>query len=111
MTVSFLGNILENLFGKPATVNYPAEKPPMVDGVRGEIQFDMRKCDQCQDCERLCPSAAITVDVENKQITWDPYKCIYCHLCVRSCLHKAISPKENLSAPGYKQGIKTFKAE
>jgi len=104
----FLGNILENLFGKPATVRYPFERPEHVPGIRGELSFDMSKCDQCQDCERLCPSGAIEVDVEGKRIEWNPYMCIYCHLCVRSCMHQAITPLENVQPPGYRLEKKVF---
>ncbi|HUV35172.1 MAG TPA: 4Fe-4S dicluster domain-containing protein [Candidatus Desulfaltia sp.] len=106
----FLRNVLENLFGKPATVRYPFEKPPLPEGTRGELNFNMVRCDQCQDCERICPSAAITVHVEEKTIDWEPFKCIYCHACVRACMHKAIEAKDNVSSPGYKVSKKTFKA-
>jgi len=101
---------LENLFGKPATVKYPFEKPAYVPGTRGELYFNMAKCDQCQDCERICPSAAIKVDPETKKIEWSPFKCIYCHACVRTCMHEAIEPLMNVQAPDYKKKVKTFEA-
>ena len=107
---SFLGNILENLFGKPATVKYPFEKPEPVPGTRGELNFNMAKCDQCQDCERTCPSAAIKVYPEEKRIEWNSFQCIYCHACVRACMHEAIEPLINVEAPDYKKRVKTFGA-
>ena len=103
-----LRTILRNLFSKPATVNYPFENPGLVEGTRGEISFDMDRCDFCQDCERLCPSTAITVYPEEKKIEWDPFKCIYCHLCVRNCMHEAITPLENVQSPDYKPKKKVF---
>ncbi len=78
----FLGNILENLFGKPATVKYPFEKPAYVPGTRGELNFNMAKCDQCQDCERICPSAAIKVYPEDEEDRVEP---IQVHLLPRLC--------------------------
>ena len=105
-----LGNILRNLFSKPATVKYPFERPEQVPGTRGELSFDMAKCDQCQDCERLCPSGAIEVDVEGKRVEWDPYRCMYCHLCVRSCMHQAITPLDHVQAPGYKPEKRVFES-
>jgi NADH-quinone oxidoreductase subunit I len=104
----FLNNILENLFGKPATVNYPFVKPDPVPGTRGEISFDLSKCDQCQDCERVCPAVAIKVYPEEKKIEWKPFACIYCHVCVRTCMHGAITGSEIIKAPDYKVKIKTF---
>ena len=75
---------------------------------RGELFFDIQKCDQCQDCERICPSAAIKVYPNEKKIEWDPFKCIYCHTCIRTCMHKAISALDNVEASDYKKGVKTF---
>ena len=77
-------------------------------GTRGEIVFDMEKCDQCQDCERTCPSAAIKVYPEERKIEWSPFKCIYCHACVRTCMHGAISPLENVQASDYEKEVKSF---
>jgi len=50
---SFLGNIIENLFGKPATVKYPFEKPEPVPGTRGELNFNMAKCDHVRTVKGL----------------------------------------------------------
>ena len=79
-----------------------------VSGLRGELYFNMLKCDQCQDCERTCPSVAIKVHVEEKKIEWEPFKCIYCHACVRACMHEAIEPLENVSSPSYTVDKKVF---
>jgi len=104
-----LGNIIKNLFGKPATVNYPFVKLDPVLETRGEISFDLTKCDQCQDCERICPAVAIKVYPEEKKIEWKPFSCIYCHVCVSTCMHGAIIPSEIVKAPDYKAKFKTFK--
>ena len=77
-------------------------------GTRGEILFDIRKCDHCQDCERVCPSVAIKVYPKEKKIEWSPFKCIYCHACVRICMHDAISPLDNVQAPDFEKEVKTF---
>ncbi len=103
-----LGKILSNLFSKPSTVQYPFENPGLVEGTRGELSFDLNLCDQCQDCERLCPSGAITVNVDEKKIEWDPFKCIYCHLCVDNCMHKAITALDHVTSPDYKPRKKVF---
>ena len=107
---NFLNNVLENIFNKPATTKYPFEKAEPQPGTRGEIRFNMQKCDQCQDCERTCPSAAIKVYPDEKKIEWNPFKCIYCHACVRTCMHDAIEPLFNVESPDYVKTVKTFKA-
>jgi len=104
----FLGNIIENFFGKPATVAYPFVKPEVVPGTRGEISFDMMKCDQCQDCERACPAVAIKVYPEEKKIEWKPFSCIYCHVCVSTCMHGAITPSETVKSPDYNVKVLTY---
>lgn len=77
-------------------------------GSRGEISFNISKCDQCQDCERICPSAAIKVYPDEHKIEWNPFKCIYCHTCIRTCWHGAISPLDNLEASDYSKEVKIF---
>ena len=51
---------------KPSTPVIAGMKP--VPGTRGAITFDMARCDECQDCERVCPSVAIKVYPEEKKI-------------------------------------------
>ncbi|MCW4051044.1 MAG: 4Fe-4S binding protein [Candidatus Bathyarchaeota archaeon] len=105
-----LGTIIRNLFSKPATVNYPFEASPLVEGTRGSISFNMDRCDQCQDCERVCPSAAIKVYPDDKKIEWDQFKCIYCHLCVETCMHKAITALDHVQSPDYKKSVTVFES-
>ena len=77
-------------------------------GTRGELFFDIQKCDQCQDCERICPSAAIKVNPEEHKVEWSPFKCIFCHTCVRTCMHQAISAKENVQSSDFEKEVKVF---
>lgn len=103
-----LRNVLKNLFSPPATVKYPYEKPEPIPGTRGMVTFDMAKCDLCQDCERICPSGAITVYPDEKRIEYDPFRCIYCHLCVDNCMQKAITGEEVVRAPEYEKAKDVF---
>jgi ech hydrogenase subunit F len=103
-----LKNVLKNLFSKPATVDYPYVKPDPVPGTRGRISFDMARCDQCQDCERLCPSGAIKVFPEAKRVEYDPFRCLYCHLCVENCMQKAIVAEEVSRSPEYEKSKDVF---
>ena len=103
-----LWNVLRNLLSPPATVRYPYVKPEPVPGTRGKISFDIDACDQCQDCERICPPAAIKVYPDEKRIEYDPFRCIYCHLCIENCMQKAIVAEEVLRPPEYEKVKEVF---
>jgi ech hydrogenase subunit F len=96
-----LREVLKNLVSKPATVNYPFVKPKPVPGTRGALSWDMNKCDQCQDCERVCPSLAIKVIPEEKRVEYQPFKCLFCYVCIENCMQQAISGSETVRAPEY----------
>ena len=101
--------IVKNLFSRPATRRYPFRdiREPF-DGYRGKIHFDNTKCDLCGDCARTCPSDAIEVSMENRQITYDPFKCIYCGTCVETCLQQAISQEKYYAAPAAAKQAETI---
>jgi ech hydrogenase subunit F len=98
--VWMLPPILRNLVSRPATRLYPLaparELPP---GVKGKIRFDLDKCDHCGDCERVCPSNAIQIQLEAKQTTYSTFNCIYCGACVEACLQNAISQDTAYAPP------------
>jgi formate hydrogenlyase subunit 6/NADH:ubiquinone oxidoreductase subunit I len=100
--------VLKNLVSKPATVNYPFEKPTPVTGTRGALHWDMSRCDQCQDCERVCPSMAIKVFPEEKKIEYHPFKCLFCYICIENCMQQAISGSEVVRAPETSKVVETY---
>ncbi|MCS7103535.1 MAG: 4Fe-4S binding protein [Candidatus Korarchaeum sp.] len=101
--------VIRNLFSKPFTVKHPFERREPFPEHRGRIDFDMEKCDLCQDCERVCPSVAIKVDPEAGVIIYDPFKCIYCHECVQTCMQRAISKDSKYTEPAYVKEVKYYK--
>ena len=106
-----LREILKNLVSKPATVNYPFVKPEPLPATRGALTWDMNKCDECQDCERVCPSMAIKVLPEEKKVEYQPFKCLFCFLCIDNCMQQAITNSTTLAAPGYEKRVEVFEVK
>ncbi|MFA4967040.1 MAG: 4Fe-4S binding protein [Candidatus Margulisiibacteriota bacterium] len=85
--------VLQSLFKKPATVNYPFEKMKMPEKFRGKLIVHPEKCIGCLICMKDCPAKAITIKkIGDKQFEAeiDLGKCVYCGQCVDSCPKKAI---------------------
>jgi formate hydrogenlyase subunit 6/NADH:ubiquinone oxidoreductase subunit I len=85
--------VLQSLFKKPATVNYPFEKMEMPAKFRGKLMVHPEKCIGCLICMKDCPAKAITIKkIGEKQFEAeiDLGKCVYCGQCVDSCPKKAI---------------------
>jgi len=48
------------------------------------------ECIHCGACTAVCPSAALTMDDENK-LNFDKEKCLVCELCIKACPLRIIS--------------------
>jgi formate hydrogenlyase subunit 6/NADH:ubiquinone oxidoreductase subunit I len=98
--------LIQSLFRKPATINYPAQRSGMPKGFRGKLKFYPEKCSGCKLCMRDCPSGAIEIRKigENKfEAEINLGKCIYCGQCVDSCLKKALEITSEFELAGLNQ--------
>ena len=85
--------LMQSLFKKPATGNYPFDLSGMPEGFRGKLKFNAEMCIGCKMCMRDCPSGAIEINkIGEKQFQAQVNlaKCIYCGQCVDSCPKKAL---------------------
>jgi NADH dehydrogenase (ubiquinone) Fe-S protein 8 len=95
--------VIENLFVRKVTLNYPFEKGAIGSRFRGEHVLRRytdgeERCIACKLCEVVCPALAITIDAKiqpngSRQTTRydiDMTKCIYCGLCQEACPVDAI---------------------
>jgi len=91
--------VLSQLFQKPATNLYPAEKLDMPEKFRGKLKFYSEKCIGCKLCMRDCPTDAIVIvkTPESKlEAHIDLAKCIYCAQCVDVCPKKALESTKDI---------------
>ena len=108
--------VIQSLFKKPATTQYPFKKSTMPDHYRGKIIFHPKLCIGCMMCVKDCPSNAITIKKAGEkkfEAVFNLAKCIYCAQCADSCPRKALeSTKEFELAVLDKQKLKVaFGAE
>jgi formate hydrogenlyase subunit 6/NADH:ubiquinone oxidoreductase subunit I len=99
-----IGNILNNLFSKPSTRNYPVEKREPFVKARGRIDMDIDTCIFCGICNRKCPANAITVNRNEKSWEIDPFKCIICGECEEVCPKKSIRTEAQYKTSAYEKG-------
>ncbi len=85
--------LIQSLFKRPATINYPVIRSGMPEGFRGKLKLYPEKCIGCKLCMRDCPAGAIEIrEAKEKEFeaVIDLGRCIYCAQCVDSCLKKAL---------------------
>lgn len=91
--------VIENLFRKPATRNFPEECVHPAAGQRGHIEFNADTCKFCNACALACPANAIEVDKKSKTLTFEPFRCVTCGACVDACKFGSVATSEAFRCP------------
>lgn len=94
---------LHYFFRRKVTLNYPFEKGALSSRFRGEHALRRyangeERCIACKLCEAICPSQAITIEIEARfdnsrrtvRYDIDMTKCIFCGFCQEACPVDAI---------------------
>jgi len=50
-----------------------------------DIRRDEEKCTHCGVCGVVCPSGALSVTGEMREVIFEAEKCIACELCIEAC--------------------------
>lgn len=56
---------------------------------RGVVRNEKR-CTECGACVTICPTQALSIDLETRHVSFDADKCIACELCVPVCPPRAM---------------------
>lgn len=87
---AMFSDIITSLFKKPMTEQYPFERKPAPERLRGKLFWDPAKCTGCMLCVKDCPSNAIeliVLDKVNKRFVMKYHmdRCTFCDQCVINC--------------------------
>ncbi|MHB8997869.1 MAG: NIL domain-containing protein [Armatimonadota bacterium] len=56
---------------------------------KGVVRNEQR-CTECGACVTICPTKALTIDLETRHVSFDADHCIACELCVPVCPPRAM---------------------
>lgn len=92
---TMFGDVLRSAFRRTATRQYPFERTPPPEQLRGKLHWHPEQCTGCSLCVDDCPANAIeliTIDKAKKQFEMRYHldRCTFCGQCVESCRFKCI---------------------
>jgi formate hydrogenlyase subunit 6/NADH:ubiquinone oxidoreductase subunit I len=116
--VTMLQDVWRSLWQRPFTQNYPTEKEPTPERLRGQLHFNAANCTGCCLCIKECPANAlelITLDKKEKRFVMRYHvdRCTYCAQCVQNCRFDCLlmSPEEWELAATSKQPFTIYYGE
>ena len=88
------GRMVVELKGKKANLDlafeYLEEAGIQVDALVQEMRHLPEKCVACTACVPMCPTGALSVDPQSRELVFDHTKCIICEACIPSCSYGAL---------------------
>lgn len=94
--------LIDALFSKVDTVQYPYGPLSLPEGFRGAIEFIPERCTGCGLCVRDCPANGLELIRESRedfQLWYYPARCAYCGQCQLTCPREAISHSNHMVLP------------
>lgn len=71
-------------------VKYLEDHGVQLDALVQEMRYLTDRCVHCTACTAVCPTGALSVDPETREVNFDPAKCIICESCIPACSYQAI---------------------
>lgn len=71
-------------------LNYLESLGVTVESLADEIRHDEARCTSCTACIPHCPTGALEVDRQSRQVVFRPEQCIACRSCVDVCIYRAV---------------------
>ncbi len=89
------GLMVLGLEGEPgsidAAVEWMREQGVRVQPLEKDVTRDDRRCTDCGACVVVCPTEALTLDTESREVSFNADKCVACGICVPVCPPRAMS--------------------
>ena len=67
------------------------EQGVRVQPLEADVIRDEEQCTHCGACINICPTGALAMDVQTREVSFEPDKCVACGLCVPVCPPRAMS--------------------
>ena len=99
---------LKSLFGKPETIQYPAEQKTPPPGLKGHVTNNVDACILCGICMKRCPCDAITVDKPARTWSINRFRCVQCGTCVRECPKQCLAMEPTYTPPATEKRSDVF---
>jgi Fe-S-cluster-containing dehydrogenase component len=61
-----------------------------VDAMVQEMRHIEQNCVHCSACTAVCPTQALTVAKDTRQVVFEPNNCIICESCIPTCSYGAL---------------------
>ena len=97
-----LRELIDALFSKADTIQYPYGSVSLPEGFRGAIEFKTERCTGCGLCVRDCPANGLELIRESREVFelwYYPARCAYCGQCQTTCPGGAISHSNEMVLP------------
>jgi len=89
------GLMVLGLVGAPGNIEdavaWMREQGVRVQPLEKDVTRDAERCTHCGACIVVCPTGALSMDAQSREVDFDPEKCVACGICVPVCPPRAMS--------------------
>ncbi len=89
------GLMVLGLVGEPENIEraieWMREQGVRVQPLEKDVTRDEERCTHCGACTVVCPTGALSMDAETREVDFEPEKCVACGICVPVCPPRAMA--------------------